>query len=153
MANNPPDISYSPPAPAVWRRLASVCYDLLLLSALLVFATAIIVLPLGLLLGLSISGSHPLFRIYLFAISIWFFCWFWVHGGQTLGMRAWRIRLVANDGSPVSWRKALLRYFAAILSWLPLGLGFFWALFDTEKRSWHDRLSATQLILIPKSKP
>jgi uncharacterized RDD family membrane protein YckC len=89
-------------------------------------------------------------QLYLLLIAFAFFGWFWVHGGQTLGMRAWRLRLVSADGGPVSWKQAAIRFAAALLSWSCLGLGFFWALIDREKRAWHDRLSGTRLILLPK---
>ncbi len=78
-----------------------------------------------------------------------FFAGFWTHGGQTLGMRAWRIRLVGRGGGRVSWGQATLRFFAAIVSWLALGLGFLWALVDRERHAWHDRCSGTRLIRLP----
>jgi uncharacterized RDD family membrane protein YckC len=90
--------------------------------------------------------------LYLLCIAFAILGWFWVHGGQTLGMRAWRLRLVsATNNGPVSWQQALKRFAAALLSWCCLGAGFLWALFDREKRTWHDRLSGTRLILMPKT--
>ena len=65
-------------------------------------------------------------------------------------MRAWRVKLVRNDGSPVRLRDALLRYFAALLSWAPLGLGFLLILVDPQHLAWHDRLSGTRLVMLKK---
>jgi uncharacterized RDD family membrane protein YckC len=137
--------------PGLFRRLAIIVYDSLLLIALLTLATALVVLPAGLLLDVRIPDGHPLFRAYLVAISLLFYCGFWVHGGQTLGMRAWRVRLVSAQGLPVELRRALLRYFAAILSWAPLGLGFWWVLADPKRLAWHDRLSGTRMVMLEKT--
>jgi uncharacterized RDD family membrane protein YckC len=140
--------------PGLFRRLAIIGYDSLLLAALFTLAAALVVLPAGLLFDTQIPDGHPLFRAYLVAVSLVFFCGFWMHGGQTLGMRAWRVRLVRKDGLPITLRDALLRYFAAILSWVPLGLGFWWILVDPQRLAWHDRLSGTRLVLLNKrSKP
>ncbi|MCG8488110.1 MAG: RDD family protein [Candidatus Thiodiazotropha sp.] len=132
-------------APGLLRRLGAIFYDSLLLTALVFVATAAITLPLG-----NPSGLWLLFfQIFLFEIiPLVFFCWFWISGGQTLGMRAWRLKLVSMEGQPVDWRQALKRHFAAILSLLVFGLGFLWIVFDSDKLAWHDRLSGTRLILI-----
>jgi uncharacterized RDD family membrane protein YckC len=89
-------------------------------------------------------------RAYLVSTCLLFFIWFWTHGGQTLGMRAWRLKVVGVDGGPIGWRAAVVRCFGAILSWSALGLGYLWILVDREKLAWHDRMSATRLSLIPK---
>jgi uncharacterized RDD family membrane protein YckC len=90
-----------------------------------------------------------LFQIFLFElIPLIFFTSFWVLGGQTLGMRAWRIKVVTAEGAPLSWGDALKRHLAALLSWLILGLGYIWILIDPEKLAWHDRISKTRLIML-----
>jgi uncharacterized RDD family membrane protein YckC len=137
-------------APGLPRRLAAAGYDCLILAALLVLADAVLVLPLQAGLGISAEaiGAHPLFRLYLLLVILGFFTWFWTHGGQTLGMRAWRLRLVRADGSPVDARRALLRLAAAALSWAALGAGFLWVLFDRDRLAWHDRISNTRLVVV-----
>jgi uncharacterized RDD family membrane protein YckC len=70
----------------------------------------------------------------------------WLRGGQTLAMRAWRIRVV--DVTP---RKAVLRFLYALL-FVPTGISIAWALFDRERQFLHDRLAGTRLLLIPKRK-
>ncbi len=138
---------YTLGAAALWRRLASIVYDTLLLAAVLMTATAIL---------LPLTGGEPIeglavwpYRLYLLLIGCGFFAVFWHFGGQTLGMRAWRLQVRGSEG-PVSWREAWVRSLTAILSWLPLGLGYFWSIFDIEQRAWHDRLSGTRLLVIPK---
>ena len=115
-------------------------YDLFLLFAVLFFAA----LPPVVLL--ENPSGHPLFSVYLYAVIFLFYGWFWTHGGQTLGMRAWRMRVVAADGKQVNWLQALIRFHAACLSWILLGTGILWALFDSRKQTLHDHLSKTLLI-------
>jgi uncharacterized RDD family membrane protein YckC len=95
-------------------------------------------------------AAHPLFRCYLLGVIVGFFCWFWLRGGQTLGMRAWRVMLVRDDGAPLTLRDALLRQAAALLSWASLGVGFAWSLFDAQRLTWHDKLTATRLVMLKK---
>lgn len=132
-------------APSLIRRLAAILYDGLLLIALLFVSTAIITLPLG-----NPSGSMLLvFQFFVFEIiPLIFFTGFWAWGGQTLGMRAWRLKLVRMDGGDVSWADAFRRHLAALFSLLVFGLGFIWILVDPQKLAWHDRLSKTRLIIV-----
>jgi uncharacterized RDD family membrane protein YckC len=88
---------------------------------------------------------------HLFLILLLYFVWQWIRGGQTLAMKTWRIRLVANDGGPVTPNTALLRYTVAWIGILPLGLSFLWSLVDRDGLYLHDRLSGTRLITVPKT--
>jgi uncharacterized RDD family membrane protein YckC len=139
-------------APGLLRRLAAMFYDFMLLAALLMLAGALVVVPLG--MGFDIDSEvlarHPLFRLYLFLVILGFFCGFWIRGGQTLGMRAWRLMVVRYDGNRLHLRDALARFAAAALSWTVLGAGFLWSLLDREKLTWHDRLSGTRLVMLKK---
>ncbi len=98
------------------RRLAAILYDALLLFAVLCIAT-VLALPLN---GGQAFRHNPVYTAYVYLICFLFFGWFWTHGGQTLGMRAWKLRLVRYDGEPVGWRQALLRFLLASLWLLPL---------------------------------
>lgn len=130
--------------PSLLKRLLAIIYDSFLLFGVLFFATLIPSLVAG---G---PIRHPLFTLYLLVVTFVFFGWFWTHGGQTLGMRAWRLKVINEDGSGISWGKALVRFLLAGLSWLILFLGFLWALVDGNKQTLHDRLSKTMLIQLPR---
>ena len=104
---------------------------------------------------LTESGAldgDPLLSTILFFVLFGFFAKFWTHSGQTLGMQVWGVRVQNADGSRISLWQALLRFVVSIASWLCVGLGFVWSLFDKHKRSWHDIYSDTQLVRIPKQK-
>jgi uncharacterized RDD family membrane protein YckC len=149
MQTNPTVTSAERHAP-LWRGLAAAAYDGLVVLALWFVATALVLL---LTRGQALDSSRPfaetLYRLYLLAVGFAFFGGFWVHSGQTLGMLAWRVKVVRAEGGAIGWHQALIRYLAAILSWLALGAGFWWPLLDADKRTWHDRLSGTELVMAP----
>lgn len=144
-----PDLSQAA-APGLLRRLAALLYDGLLVAASLFVAS----IP-----PFVFNGSTPitepwvkaLFQLYLLLVMFLYFAWHWRCGGQTLGMRAWRLRLLRMDGRPATWGDCAMRFLAAILSLAPAGLGLIWSLFDTQGLALHDRLSRTRLVLTVKS--
>ena len=144
--------------PALWRRLAAMFYDSLLVFAITFTATLAVVLarlvlaPEALHTGeRAITGGYQsVLQLVLLATVGLFFCWFWVRSGQTLGMQTWRLRIDDIDGGRISWRQALLRLLVACLSAACLGLGYAWILIDRDKRSWHDIASRSHVVLLPK---
>jgi uncharacterized RDD family membrane protein YckC len=91
-----------------------------------------------------------LHRLALFGVVLGFYGLFWTRRGQTLGMLSWRLRTERLDGTLLSWGDAIRRVCWGVLSWLPAGLGWWWALFDRERRTWHDALSHTRTVVLPK---
>jgi len=75
----------------------------------------------------------------------------WRFGGQTLGMRAWRLRAVDRAGNPPGWPAITLRFAVGWVSLAAAGLGFAWVLIDRERRSWHELASATLTVRLPKA--
>ncbi len=143
----------SAPFPGLGRRLLAILYDTVLLAGMLVVAA----LPWTLLPDTSHTAPEAHrwwrlgFQLYLLAIIFVFFGWFWTHGGQTLGMRAWRLRLIdAASGEDIGRRRAGVRFAGAIVSAAALGMGYAWVIVDRERCSWHDRWSGSRLILLPK---
>ena len=131
----------------LFRRLAAVFYDALVLLALWMLATT---LWLPVAHGEAIRPGSPLYHFYqlsLALIAFAFFVGFWGCAGCTLGMQAWRLSLIRADGSRLRWRDAAWRFLAALLAWLPLGLGVLWLLVDRDRLAWHDRLSATRVVI------
>lgn len=134
-----------------YRRLAALLYDSLLILAILIFATLLFlnIYPHQATLTTTpfIKPGNIIYQIYLSSCWFLFVAWFWVHGGQSLGMLAWRLRCVNRSGAAISWSQALLRFIIALFSYGCLGLGFVWILIDKQKRTWHDICSGTQVIL------
>ena len=123
------------------RRLAAMLYDTLLVTALLFLVTLPFVAVRG---GEPVeTGDNLLYRMVLVLAVYGFFVGFWSRAGRTLRMQSWGLQLVTEDGRVPSFGTASWRFFAALLSILPLGLGFLWQLWDAERLTWHDRLSKT----------
>lgn len=129
---------------SMFKRLAAIFYDALLLFSLVFAVTLFVVLPVN--HGEAIDSGNLIYQTLILLLMYGYFGWQWTHGGQTLGMRAWRIKLVNGDKSDVNWTQASLRFLIAILSTSCLFLGFVWALFNRNKQAWHDRYSHTMLI-------
>lgn len=129
--------------------MTALWYDALLLLAILFFATAL-ALPFN--AGQAFSSGQTIYPIYLLTISFVFYGWFWTHGGQTLGLRAWKIKVCSQDGGSIGWRQAGLRFAVAALSWACFGLGFLWCLFDKDGLCWHDHLSNTRICWVDQEK-
>lgn len=124
------------------RRLLIMLYDGVIIIALLMLATA-----LAILAG---TGNHtafkdPLYTTYLFLVWFTYLAWCW-HKGMTLGMRAWRVRITDHAGRRPGWKWCTVRFLVSILSAGLAGLGFLWSLIDSNKQTWHDKASRTQLL-------
>lgn len=136
------------PSPGLFKRLLVITYDGLLLAGVLFASYALLFLLTAWLpaeiqqLGVIKAAKF----LYLLAVSFAFYGWFWVHGGQTLGMKAWNLYLINEDGKFISWRQSLIRYFSALLSWVVLGLGFAWILLSRSNLAWHDTLSGSRIV-------
>ncbi|MGN8250189.1 RDD family protein [Pseudomonas sp. SMV7] len=149
------------PPVGLGRRLAAMFYDFLLCTALLIVTAGAYKMIQMAIIGEArmrelteagaLDGDPLLSTVLLFAL-FGFFAKFWTHGGQTLGMQVWGVRVQNADGTAISLWQALLRFVVSIASWLCLGLGFFWALIDKRKRGWHDIYSESQLVRVPKQK-
>jgi uncharacterized RDD family membrane protein YckC len=136
----------------LFRRLFAIMYDTFLLIAIL-FIVAMIALTLN--QGQAIESDNsfrPFYMAGMFAICYLYFSWFWINGGQTLGMKTWHIRLVSVDGHRIGWKTTTLRFIAAIISWAFAALGFLWALLDRKKRCWHDLISHSELLDLREQK-
>ncbi len=132
------------------RRIGAMIYDGLLLFAVLMLAAVPFVAIAG---GEAVEPTdNLLFQISLGVVIYFFFVAYWSSRGRTLGMQSWGLQLLTNDDRQPTVKQASIRFFAALLSWLPLGLGFLWQLWDKDKLTWHDRLSGTRTVYIPRQK-
>ena len=158
-------------AASLWRRMAAMVYDGLLMFAVLIVVGAT---TLPLTNGLGVSRDNIFLKLYIFGAIYLFLGWFWTHGGQTLGMRAWKIRLLQSDGSPVSWRLALFYYLVSLPMWgfllftiffnagvIPApamlaqtphwvldSLALMWFVIDHLPRNWRERVASLRMVLV-----
>lgn len=155
------------PTPGLRRRLAAMLYEGVVLFGVLMVA--------GLIFSPLVGQHHALehrleLQAFLFAMLGVYFAWFWSHGGQTVAMKTWHVRLVRTDGQPVSPGQALARY---VLSWLwfmpallaisvlrlPIAAGSvsavllagmlvyaLWSRLLPDRQFMHDRLCKTRLV-------
>lgn len=131
----------------ILRRLGAILYDTLLLLALFFLATIPFIAAAS---GDAVNPETLLYQVVLISVAYAFFVGFWCRRGSTLGMLAWGLRVETADGSAATLGQGTIRFLAAVVSWLPAGLGFWWQLWDKDKRTWHDRASGTYLMYYPK---
>ena len=149
------------PKAGFWKRMAAIFYDFMLCISLvmvvtLIYQQGILRLIYGSQALQEMSESQmldidPVLSTLLFFSIFAFFAKFWTHGGQTLGMQVWGLRVQNSDGSAIDIWQALLRFLIAIFAWLPAGLGFIWMLFDKQKRTWSDMYSGSEVVQLPKN--
>lgn len=131
------------------RRIGAMIYDGLLLLALTFVGT----LPfVALNDGDSVDSGNVVYQLTMALIIYGFFVIYWARYGRTLGMQSWGLRIETPSGEKPGVRRCSIRFFAALLSWIPFAAGFWWQIFDRDGCSWHDRLSATRLRHYPREK-
>lgn len=144
------------PVAPVWRRIAALVYDSLLLLALSMAYGGI---ALAIHVALFGTGSeeyqprltHPLFPIGWYVCLSSFYVFFWCRAGQTAGMKAWRLTIIGEENRRPSVKAAYTR--AVLSSFLvPSFIAYVWAWLDKDKLCLHDRLSQTKVLLEPPRK-
>ena len=145
-----------PRSALVFRRLFALAYDAFPVVALWMLAS------LAFTVGYTIAGHEEHQNIPAFSPLqwvLWITCWLiagayallsWHRGGQTLGMRPWRLHVTDAHGERATWRALAIRYVVATFSLGLAGLGFWWAWIDRDRLAWHDRASNTRMRLAPK---
>lgn len=124
-------------APTLRRRLAAFLYEGVLLFGL--------VMVVGLIYSIAVDQRHGLqgrqgmMAVQFLALSA-YFMWLWTHGGQTLALKTWQLRLVTPDGGTLSPLRALLRYLTSWLWFIP-------PLLLTWLAGWHDKGTMTAAVL------
>lgn len=129
------------------RRLMIMLYDSLIMLGLLMVAAAI-ALPFGNTEKLAFRDFW--FTLWLLLVCFVYLAGCWHSAGMTVGMRAWRVKIVAANGGKISWLQCLLRFLAGFVSIGALGIGLIWSVFDKKNRCWHDFAGRTLLIKTPK---
>ncbi|RTE87674.1 MULTISPECIES: RDD family protein [Gammaproteobacteria] len=134
-------------------RIGAIVYDFLVVLAVLMFAVAV---ALAFSVALDKTGIWPLgeavdhadrlsgsilYTLYLLTVLFGFFALFWHRGGQTLGMKAWRLRVQNENGKRISWKQAFLRSVTAIV-----GLGNLRVIWAKDKLAWQDKIAKCEVV-------
>jgi uncharacterized RDD family membrane protein YckC len=128
---------------SLWRRLLVIVYDTVILIGLLMLGSAL-ALPFG--DNPKIALQDFWFTLWLLLVCFAYLGGCWHYHGMTVGMRAWRVKLINTNGGKISWPGCLLRFLVGGVSLGVVGLGFVWVLFDKKSRTWHDIAARTLLI-------
>jgi len=136
-----------PDTPGIMRRVFSLLYEILLLLAVLFIAGFLFI---GITHDASSASMKPVFRGYLLLVSAGYFIWFWRHGGQTLAMKTWRMKLVSREGGAITLKQAVLRFVVALFGITLGGIGIWWAMFDRDRQFLHDRLAGTRIVTVDR---
>lgn len=146
-----------------FRRLAAMVYDALVAVAIGMCAAIVIIVALTVLLETDVLSKQGYEHVnellqaslaYKLIIQVWvtfwvvcFFLWFWKNGGQTIGMRAWRLRIFSlEENENIGYGRLLVRLLAALG-----GVGTLLVLFDIKyKQSLQDRLAKTEVLVLSK---
>ncbi len=131
--------------PGFGRRMLALCYEFILLLGVWFVVSLLFHLVFR---DPNAAYFRPLFQFYLLSIGGIYFTWFWTHGGQTLAMQTWRMKLVSTEAGDdrVTAQQAVKRYVMAVVGISFLGIGLWWALFDRDRQFLHDRLARTRII-------
>jgi uncharacterized RDD family membrane protein YckC len=158
---NPPHVAHKTHPAGFFSRFEAFVIDLVILSVIQLVASAFIqtVLKFFRLTGLvgriqtfldnttlDIAVGSTVFALFV----IGYFVFFWTLVGYTPGKAVLGIKVVRRNGGKLSFWRSLVRFFAYWISVIPLGLGFFWILWDPDRQGWHDKIAGSQVLYIPK---
>lgn len=173
---SPADYQQMPPG-RIWRRIAALAYDTLLIMAVSLAYFGIVTLIAYQLQSAPTEGDYSVmysdaWKLILFAgwvlVLILFFGLFWTRNGQTLGMQAWKLRVQKTNGELINWRETALRFVvvglgvsiflaasnfeSAIMAWISYGLFIanYAACLIAQKASLTDLVSSTRIVEVPK---
>lgn len=139
------------PRAILHRRMGALLYDILCITALiLLVGVAFFILNGAEEITAEDAVLRQAMRVCVVLTPVIYYLFFWLRDAHTTGMRAWRLRVQQQDGSPISANKAILRLCLAVISWIPLGLGYWWIFVSPTRLAWHDHLSGTEIIQLPK---
>ena len=133
------------PSASLFKQLAAMLYD-----SLLIFAILFVAVGATIPFNRGEAVNPTMVYLFLLIVIFIFYGWFWSKSGQTLGMQAWKIQIVSEFGGYPNWAISSLRLVFAMLSLAVFGLGYWWRIF--KPYTWHDKLSQTRVIDISKAK-
>ena len=132
LADTAPDDPIMAERVGFWPRLGATALDFILIASLAAFSDLDEWLPLVWI------GYHIVF---------------WAWRQTTIGGIVLNLKVVRLDGQPLSFGVVVVRSLASIFSGLVVGIGMFWASWDSERQSWHDKIAGTTIVRVPRGTP
>ena len=131
----------SPKPASLFKRLLAIFYDLILLATMFLLASAIAI----------VFNEHQAFASGNFIMPLWlifvaslYYCISWKSSGQTLGLKAWGLKLVKLDGSDFSWLEVITRFFISLILFCTI-VGFLWLLFNKNRLTIYDIVTNSKI--------
>lgn len=129
---------------SIWKHYAAFIYDIFPILGIILFTSFITLLFRG---GAEVPSGTHWFRALIFLEIVFYYVYSWKVGGQTLGMRAWKFKIVSsNENGSLSWGQSLTRFSIGLISTLMLGIGILWKAISKDSKSWMDLCSQTKTI-------
>jgi len=127
----------------VWKHFAAFLYDIFPVAGIFIMTSLVVLVVRQ---GVEVERFSPWFTVLLLSELVLYYVYSWKVGGQTLGMRAWKIKIIPNNSNQnqLTWNQALLRFLIGLLSTVLIGLGVFWKIFSASKKSWMDLISLSE---------
>lgn len=157
MSTDPTTGTLEYPRAGLLRRMAALLYDAFLVAALWMSLGFVLQMIFGTDTSQLVDGRvvvDPLYQTLVFAMMVssaaTFYIWFWHRTGQTLGMIAWRIKVLSLDNNHLSLKQGLIRFFAAWPAFWIGGLGYLWMYIDKDGDALHEKFSRSKTVLLPK---
>jgi len=145
------------PRAGLLRRMAALLYDAFLVAAIWMSLGFVLQIIFGTDTSQLEDGRvvvAPLFGYLVFLMMVssaaTFYIWFWRRTGQTLGMIAWRIKVLSLDNIQISIKQGLIRFFAAWPAFWIGGIGYLWMYIDKNGDALHEKISRSKTVLLPK---
>lgn len=152
---NPDTITTNQQGAPLFARLFAILYDGFLIVAISMLYGGLVTWLSALFYGVNTQDysqtvGGPLFQFgWVFTLLV-FYCYFWIRAGQTVGMKAWRLKVISTTNHPLTVFQCIIRFFSGIVFFAAAGIGLWWVLLDKNNDSLHDRASKTRLIQRPK---
>jgi len=137
------------PNTPIWKHFAAFLYDIFPLLGVFLVTSLVVLVIRG---GIPVERYSPWFSALLIIEFSAYYIYSWKVGGQTLGMRAWKMKIFPKTSHQITitWNQATLRFIVGIVSTVFLGLGVFWKLFSKNKASWMDLVSHSETKTLDK---
>lgn len=133
----------------IFKHIAAFVYDIFPVVGILLLTSFVTLIIRN---GQEVARNTIWFDVLLFCEVAFYYVYSWKIGGQTLGMRAWKMKIIPNDKNQatLTWTQALVRFLVGIVSCFG-GIGIFWKVITKDKTTWMDKVSNSKTLIVEES--